>query len=195
MLVESNSMNTLIAVSGFPGSGKTSLVCSIAKEKGWARIHYDDFDGMTSRSPENVLDWIAAGMPLDELFIMDFRSQVLNALEIGSVVVETPLGRLHETEGLPVDLSIWLECEYDVALARAFLKEITSSDWPNIAQLQDWAKGYLAAYPSFVAQTLRKQASVVKPLADVVLDTSFQPSTKILSDALFEINRYISNRV
>jgi len=188
-------MKTLITVSGFPGSGKTSLVSSIAKEKGWVQIHYDDFDGMTSRSPEEVLDWIAVGMPLEELFIMDFRSQVLKALEIESVIVETPLGRLHETEGLPVDLSIWLECEYDVALARAFLKEISSPDWLNIEQLQDWAKGYLVSYPGFVAQTLRNQASVVKPLADVVLDTSFQPPSKILSSALLEIDRHISNRV
>lgn len=188
-------MHLLIAVSGFPGSGKTSLVSGIAKEKGWAHIHYDEFDGMTSRAPEEVTAWISAGMPLEDLLIADFRSKVLSALEIGPVIVETPLGRLHEAEGLVVDLSIWLDCDYDVALARAFLKEVTSSDWANFAQLQDWAKSYLVAYQNFVAQSLRKQASVVKPLADVVLDASFQPTEIILSAALFEIEQLICKRM
>lgn len=160
----------VITVSGCPGSGKTTLSKRLADEFGWTRISFDDYEGMTSRAPEELAEWRKAGMPFDQLFVSDCAVDVINASERSGVVFETPLGRLHQQEGIAVAHSIWIACNLDVALSRVLLKEVSAQDWQDIQELQNWVKGYLEAYNDFVFEAIIRQRDLVHPLADTVLD-------------------------
>lgn len=173
----------LVSISGIPGSGKSLLLSGLQKALGWDVLRYDDFDGMTSQPPEVVQAWVTAGMPVEQVFIPEFRTKVRGMLAVGPVLIETPFGPLHRREGLPVSGSIWLDCAADLALSRAFLKQLSDDGWRSVPDVQAWAAQYLLAYPSFVRGAIDHQISTVSPLCDVVLDAGQSPE-KILDRAL-----------
>jgi hypothetical protein len=180
----------LVSISGIPGSGKSLLLSGLQKTLRWQALRYDDFEGMTAQPPEVVRDWVEAGMPVEQAFSPAFRKSVLDMLATGPVLMETPFGPLHLREGLPVTRSIWLDCPVDLALSRAFLKEISGDGWQSVRDMQGWANAYLRAYPGFVRAAITHQIRTVSPLCDVVLDASQSPGA-ILEGALVVISDMI----
>jgi uridine kinase len=180
----------LVSISGIPGSGKSLLLSGLQKTLRWQVLRYDDFEGMTAQPPDVVRAWVGAGMPVEQAFIPAFSKSVLDMLTEGHVLMETPFGPLHLREGLPITRSIWLDCPPDLALSRAFLKEISGDGWQSVRDMQGWAAAYLTAYPDFVKAAIDHQIRTVSPLCDVVLDARQSPS-EILDRALAAISDMI----
>ena len=57
----------IIAISGHPGGGKTSLTKALRDRLGVPALHYDDHEKITSLPPEDVMEWIARGSNYDEI--------------------------------------------------------------------------------------------------------------------------------
>lgn len=176
-------MNSVISISGPPGSGKSSVAQMLAAQLGYALVQYDDFSGLTSATTERVQDWVLDDMPFEALFIAEFRENILELRASGPVIAETPLGPLHRVEGLQIDFSIWLDCDHDIALARALSKIIEQETWRSGEELAVWANGYLQSYLEFVARAVRYQRKTVMPKCMLRLDAN-APLEDVLGHAL-----------
>lgn len=184
-------MFPIITVSGVPGSGKTTLSSAIAAHYQWQRIAYDDYEGLTTKPEEIVEQWLLDGMPFDQLFLSDCKNAVLSAAQTSVVIFETPLGRLHEQEGIPVSHAFWLDCKTDTALARSLLKEVRADDWRTISELQNWTTEYLNAYTQFVSLAIEQQQRLVQPLSDTVIDSNW-PTDAVIATARNVIDKFLS---
>lgn len=167
-------MYPVISISGPPGSGKTALCEALAGIFSCEVIRYDDYPGLTSSDMDQVQEWMKSDMPFEALFIEDFREKILDTRVSKPVIFESPLGPLHGQEGVTVDLSIWLDCGPDIALARALLKILNEDEWANSGELLRWTNGYLRSYLDFVSLAIRKQSDMVRPHCGVVLDSNVE---------------------
>jgi adenylate kinase family enzyme len=187
-------MNSVISISGPPGSGKSSVAQAIAKLLCCELVHYDDYPSLTSATTDEIQKWVIEDMPFAALFIADFKDRVMELRISSSVIVETPLGPLHEAEGLHVDFSIWLECDYDIALTRALSKILEQENWSSNDEMREWAHGYLQSYLDFVAQAVRNQRKTVRPKCMLVLD-AHAPLGEVIEQALEGVRAHMGNSI
>jgi len=189
-------MNTLIAVSGPPGSGKTTLVQALAGALGDAAvIHMDDYEQMTRRPLDEVGRWMDAGASFESVPMpgLDANLELLKAGRAVAnpatglmlhparyIVFETQFGRAHQSTGRHIDFLAWLDTPADIALART-LKAHTAaacrdSSGEDCAADMSWLDGYLASYLRLVARLVSLQRDRVRPGADMVLDGLREPA-------------------
>jgi shikimate kinase len=183
-------MNPVISISGPPGCGKSSVAQMLSAQLGYPLVQYDDYFGLTSAATEMVEDWVLQNMPLETLFIAEFREKIFDLCASGPVIAETPLGPLHSIEGLHVDFSIWLDCDHDIALARALSKIIEHETWPSGQELAVWANGYLQSYLDFVAKAVRHQRKTVMPKCMLILD-AHAPLGEVFARALDGVRNHM----
>ncbi len=183
-------MIPVIAVSGYPGSGKTSLVRGLAKRlPGAAPVFMDNYERMTRRPIEDVARWLQAGADIDA-FDFPGLGDDLAALKQGVaindrrdnsrvaagkyVVFETQFGRAHAETGRHIDLQVWIDVPFDIALARnlkAFVAGFArESDAGRLADQMRWLDGYLGNYLGTVRALLEMQLERVGRKADILLD-------------------------
>jgi len=174
----------IIAVSGPPGAGKSTLVHGLAREFGGVVVAYDDFEVITSWPPEKVVAWLDAGAPLDQAIAPKLRDLLL--AQDGLVFFEAPFGRACPDTGALIDTAIWLECPNDVALARK-IGALAGYNQGNQG-FADFIGGWLQAYEAFTRRALLVQREKVMPKADFTI--SAQVSEKaVLSSAILYLNR------
>ena len=178
-------MYPIVSISGFPGSGKSTICRSMRDTLELHYVDYDCFGALTNASPDILHDWIKAGMPYEALFSTEFSERVIEASRISPVLIETPLGPLHGADGIKVSLSIWLDVALDIALLRALTKVI-NEDWGSIRELRSWDSGYQTAYEAFVRTSLLMQQQNVGSRCDVTVQAS-RPSTDIAHQLCKEI--------
>ncbi|NNU80362.1 AAA family ATPase [Halovulum dunhuangense] len=169
----------VIAVSGVPGSGKTTLARALAQGLGARLVEYDRHEAMTRRPPAEIEDWLGRGAPYAEIPVPGLRAAVQEAAALGPVVFDTPLGRaLPETADL-IDLSVWLDCPRDLALARK-IAQLSHGVKPGSGdQFARWLCGYLGAYESVIGPACRLQECRVRPLADLRVPEAQTPDAAI----------------
>lgn len=189
-------MNTVIAVSGPPGSGKTTLSLALAGALGdAASIHMDHYEQMTRKPLDEVERWMEEGAPFDGV-PMPGLDEHLARLKAGHpvidpatrvtvrparyIVFETQFGRAHPGTGRHIDVLVWLDTPADVALART-LKAHTSAarreaDEAGCAGRMAWLDGYLESYLRLVARLVTLQRDRVRPGADIVVDGARGPA-------------------
>jgi uridine kinase len=172
----------VLAISGPPGSGKSTLIAALVARHKVHVVHFDAHEQMTDRSLAQMEDWIARGMPLAEMLPPSLIKHLRAAAEDAPVLFETPLGRAIPDLTALIRWSVWLDLPADIALSRKIAATVQEADWASQDELSQWLHGYLAAYPRIVAPCLTMQAQRVRPLADQVLDARLSPTE--LADAL-----------
>lgn len=183
-------MNQVIAVSGYPGSGKTSLVRGLAARlQGAAPLYMDNYERMTNQPIENIARWLQNGADIDA-FDFPGLADDLDALKQGVavddrqtreklaakkyVIFETQFGRAHQATGRHIDLQVWIDVPFDIALARnlkAFVAGFVQENRPDrLAAQMNWLDTYLGNYLETVRALLEMQLERVGRKADIILD-------------------------
>jgi uridine kinase len=181
-------MRRIIAVASIIGGGKTSFVRAISERlKDAAIIHYDHYERATGESVDNLTQWIRNGADFND-FIIPNLPEDLEKLKLGKSVIdpltdieikpdkyiifEMPLGREHRLTALYIDLLIWIEVPFDMALARK-IREFTASfleEGVNYRGRIAWLDKYLDNYLSIVREVLRIQKEKVSLNADIIIN-------------------------
>jgi hypothetical protein len=178
----------VIALSGPPGAGKSTLAHGLAAHLGGVAVQYDTFEVITRWPPQQVIAWLDAGAPMEAAIAPGLREAIL-ALD-GVIVLETPIGRLCPATGELIDTAIWLECPDDLALARKL--SALARNGSGDAGFADMIAGWLQAYEMFTRRALLMQRERVKPTADSEVSAAFTADvvlsrTLIALDAIFEV--------
>lgn len=166
----------IVAISGHPGSGKSSLTKALQDRLGVPALHYDDYETITASPPAMIRDWIERGSNYDEIVLEPLVREMVRLAEATPrpkcVLVDTLLGRAHRATGELIDTLIWVDTPTDIALARKIREaagraRATPGDAPAFVE---WLESYLAHYTGFIAGTYAEQRERVRPAADIVLD-------------------------
>lgn len=183
-------MIPVVAVSGYPGSGKTSLARGLAGAlPGALPVFMDDYERMTRTPIPDIARWMREGADIDA-FEFPGLDDDLAALKQGIavdgkrgrprlaarkyVVFETQFGRAHGATGRHVDLQIWIDVPFDIALARnlkAFVAGFAAGDRADLLpERMRWLDEYLGNYLGTVRGLLEMQLERVGRKADVIVD-------------------------
>ncbi|MGB3901076.1 MAG: hypothetical protein WA973_21235 [Mesorhizobium sp.] len=170
----------IVAISGHPGSGKTSLTKALQQRLGVPALHYDDYETMTASSAERVRDWIERGSNYDEIMLEPLVRELIRLAEATPrpkcVLFDTLLGRAHRATGELIDTLIWVDTPADIGLARklgeAAAKARKAGQAPAFVE---WLEFYMAQYTGFIADTYPLQRERVRPGADIVMDGRAPP--------------------
>ena len=195
-------MTEIIAISGYPGSGKSSLRLALSERLSCDYIDYDDYQHVTQSAVDEIAGLMQDGSNYDALVIPQLVSHLAllkhgekingnngeRTIIPGDVIIfETPLGREHTATGAFIDTQIWVDVPLDIALARnlrVFLAD------PGVGRQQprrDWIINYLENYLAYVRDMLILQRQRVSNSADLVVDGS-----RPLEDVVSEIMNYLS---
>lgn len=159
----------VLGIAGPPGSGKSTLVARLV---GWLDatcVAFDEFETMTQRPPGVVRDWVARGAPLHEVTAPGFAEAIAAARRQGGlVVVEAPLGRAWPPTAGSFDWCAWIDCPWDIALARK-AAVLLAQPGPAEGRLIALTR-FMTTYPTLVRPTLAVQATELPEACDAILD-------------------------
>jgi uridine kinase len=192
-------MSHVIAVSGYPGAGKTSLVLGLAQALGDAApIHMDSYERVTRAPIEDIARWLRDGADIDAFDFPQLEEDLVHLRQglpledrysgnivTGSryVLFETQFGRAHTRTGRHIGLQIWIDVPRDIALARklkAFLGGFLRENQPDkLPSRTRWLEGYLDNYLGTVSALLEMQHQRVAGTADIVVDGRLDLRTMI----------------
>lgn len=169
----------VIAISGPPGAGKTTLTRGVSLELGLPVIEYDRFETITQRDPHETQDWLRRGAPYDEIETPGLAAAIKEASIQGPVLFDTPLGRAHPETGGLISISFWINCPADLALARKVAQLASDVPRGEAGAFVQWLDGYLASYEQIVRPACLLQVERVGGLADMTLDATDSIETLI----------------
>ena len=182
-------MNKIIAISGPPGSGKTLLASSLADKIKGVFIDYDRYQQVTEQPLQEIVTKLESHLHYDHLAVPKLDED-LKDLKLGNIIhdpisnknikpkpyiiFETPLGREHSATGRHIDVLVWIDIPFDIALARNiqvythfFIKENSVDDLLNNIQ---WLNQYLKNYLEHVREMLLQQQTLIMKEADIVIN-------------------------
>ncbi|MEO1640533.1 MAG: hypothetical protein AAFU41_14930 [Pseudomonadota bacterium] len=188
----------VIALSGAPGAGKTTIGRWLTEALGATRVNYDDYEQMTRRPPQEVAAWLDRGAPIAEIPAPGLQDAVARASASGTVIFETPLGRAWPATAQMITLSIWIDTPLDLALSRKL--QIMARAWEEkggpVASCTQWFTGHLKAYEEIIRPSLLVQNDRVRALADFSVSngTDFAATKRQIVAALETVGLDPSNR-
>lgn len=179
----------VIAVSGIPGAGKSTLIQSVSQAFGSATtLHFDDYGG-TSVFPEDFSTWLASGGDPDEWKTPDMVRN-LHKLRAGLsashprsgitieptpiVILEEPFGRARQEVRAHVDFAAHLRVPLDVVLVRLVRRMLAEDMLCAEAERQGCAQVVENLFRMYLADGWRELMQHTEELAagcaDIILD-------------------------
>ena len=186
---------TVVSIAAPPGGGKTTLSRLLsAKLSNAPIVHYDDYEKLTQRSPAEIEAWLDRGARLDEIPIPGFAEKIAALTVSGArhVLVDAPVGRAHPPTAAMIDVLIFLDTPFDIALARVIRGQANlaaRASEPGAARnFAVWLESYLDNYVRFMRRSYEVQRATVMPTADLVLDGTLPPQrlTELAAAAIAE---------
>jgi uridine kinase len=178
-------MTIVIAVSGPPGSGKSTLCKYLCHQFPTSiYVSMDDFQLMTDWDPSTLVRWIQQGANYNQLPMPGLAACLHNAIEIQNqlsrdsnelhriVFLESHLGRATDALTRLVKYVVWIDCDLDICLARALLSIIEQQSSPasNERRNRCEVSHYLKHYIALTSGLLRLQQKRIRGDADYVYD-------------------------
>lgn len=179
----------VLAISGPPGAGKTTLVGELMRRLPEATaIEMDRYEQATYRAPSEMAAWLARGADYDALPLGPLAAD-LAALKAGDrpVVFDTLLGRAHQDSGRSIDRLVWIDLSLDLALSRklgAMAKSVRNAPRHETERFVGWLDEYLDYYAGFIHDTYRMQNERVRSGADWFVDGRLPPAAQ--ADAVLD---------
>lgn len=182
----------VLALSGPPGSGKTTLALELQRRQPEARIvSLDKHQPLLRRSQPEIREWFARGANPDEFDHSEIVAELTRETQSRPklqhrtlLLFETPYGRSHEKTGAFIDFLVWLDTPLDIALSRAVLASTEAAlrnPAPEAARdFISWQIAYMKFYPT--ARVMYwQQVQQVAPKADLRLDGSRPPEASAVA--------------
>ena len=183
-------LTRVIAIAAPPGGGKTTLSGLLSARLGGCPVlHFDDHEIATRRAPAEVEAWLDRGAPLEEIGAPGFAEGLarLRGSSAAHILVDGPLGRAYPPTAHLIDLVIYIDTPFDLALARVMAglaaHAARAADPGAPRQFAQWLEAYLANYQGVIRRSYAMQRDVVLPGADVVLDGAL-PMERLVDLAL-----------
>lgn len=176
----------VIAISGHPGCGKTTLCSRIRTRFGVPVINYDDHETITDRSPAEIATWLGNGADYNAIDLGEMVEEIERLLSYEGtpaprfILVDTLVGRAHAEAGRLIDFSVWIDVPADIALARKLRQAAAKAalvDDPSA--FPAWLDAWLGHYERFISAAYRGQHERVRPLADEIIDGT-RPEEEVL---------------
>jgi uridine kinase len=194
----------VIAISGLPGAGKTTLCHALAGRVPVERIfHYDDYETITRLPPAEIEAWMSRGADPNEIkldrLVADLNEAKSRAGPGRYIVLDTPLGRAHRDTARLIDHSIWIALPASLALARQIRSQADAASQSKDAaapqKFTAWLSGFLRSYEAFIHDAYGLQMDRVRELADSEIDGRLPPAELVSTVvARFEMLRRKAER-
>jgi uridine kinase len=159
----------VIAVNAVSGGGKTTLARLLRDALSATLFCFDDFDD-TNVHPQDMYAWWERGASLLEFDSPGMVHAVQQAIEdkvTAHVVLDYPFGRDHPNFKDVIDLSVFIDTPFDMALARRVLRDYATASLPadeRLANMLDLMEHYLKGRHLYL-DTNRHMAGI-----DLILD-------------------------
>ena len=178
--------NFVIGISAVSGGGKTALSLRLVDLlQDAVAVLFDDYD--ESSVIPDFPTWFADGADYDAFKTLVFTEHIRtlkNGKAVTSpvsgskiepakyIVVDAPLGRLHEDSGKYIDLMVFIDTPLDVAMARRLSRDLAREGDEGSAEAIDNVKADMGAYPNVARPIYVGFVERIKPTCDLVLDGS-----------------------
>ena len=176
----------VLAVSGVPGSGKTTLCKAIQRATGATIVAYDQYEQITQTPLDELMLWLDGGADFAEIEAPGLTKAIDRAAQQGPVILDSPLGRALPECAPHIGFQVWLDCPSDLALGRKLKQFLDLDSGP---ERFDWVSNYLAAYPAVVRPLFLLQQERVPILADAIIDATQSLDKSI--DAVIDVARAV----
>ena len=179
--------NIVIGISAVTGGGKTALAARLVDIlQDAVALFFDDYEE-SSVMPEDYQSWFDDGADYDA-FVTPLFTEHIRLLRDGKavtspvndsaiepakyIVVDAPLGRVHNDSGKYFDFMVFIDTPLDVAMARRLLREFALANSENATDTVANVKAETEAYLSGARRIYTSFVERVKPTCDLVLDGS-----------------------
>ncbi len=177
----------VIALCGPPGSGKSTLMRTIASLRAaYPTVDYDAFPNATAQPFRDIRTWFERGADPNEFLVpeleahLEARTKPNGSGEAApAVLFETPFGRTHRQTGRFIDLLVWIDIPLEIALARQISAMCRHRNNPTLQDYEAFISGldvFLQNYTEIIVDMYRRQAIEVRAGADLIVDGTKNPA-------------------
>ncbi|WP_020175401.1 hypothetical protein [Methyloferula stellata] len=177
----------VIALCGPPGSGKSTLMRTIAALRpAYPIVDYDAFPNATARPFRDIKAWFERSADPNEFLTpeleahLEARTKPNGSGEAATAVLfETPFGRTHRQTGRFIDFLVWVDIPLEIALARQISAMCQQRKNPTLQEYEAFISGlevFLQNYTEIIVEMYKRQAIEVRAGADLIVDGLKSPA-------------------
>jgi uridine kinase len=203
-MTEDAGQRVVVAVTGTPGGGKSTLARNLVAGLGDAvALHFDRYEGQPDNSgPRDLQAWLRAEAHPDAWqrprFVADLaqlrRGEAIADPRDGTpkapaawIVVDEPFGRVWSPIRGLIDLVVCIDLPLEIALARRVLRTVEAI--PDAEALRRDLRQGLTAYLNGGRESYARVLALVRMEAEIVLDGTERPEA-LASEALAAIRAH-----